>query len=120
MRGRKRKYFFSAAGVALGMGLLVSRWIQWLGMWKNDKAQAFETFPEYFFSVSKGTILISGAVTAIFIGLGYVCEKRKMSERKTGDPDKMGSPVLVLLKILPKKECKVSSNITSPISFYEL
>lgn len=82
MRGRKRKYFFSAAGVALGMGLLVSRWIQWLGMWKNDKAQAFETFLEYFFSVSKGTILISGAVTATFIVLGYVCEKKKNDRKK--------------------------------------
>ena len=83
MRGRKRKCFIPAAGVALGMGLLVSQWIHCLDLWKNDyKAQAFETFPEYFFSVSKGTILISGAVTATFIVLGYVCEKKKNDRKK--------------------------------------
>lgn len=40
-------------------------------MWHTEmKSQSFSTFAEYYFSISKGALLFSGGIGAIFMGSG--------------------------------------------------
>ena len=54
-------------GMGISLYLLISQIGFCADMWKNDyKAQVFDTFLSYFFSVSKGIVLIS-------VGIAFFC-----------------------------------------------
>lgn len=47
-------------------------------MWHTEmKSQSFSTFAEYYFSISKGTLFLSGCIGAILFVAG-VCRLRKI------------------------------------------
>lgn len=66
-------------GMGISLYLLISQIGFCADMWKNDyKAQAFDTFLSYFFSVSKGAILISvGIAILTALGAAFLFRKRK-------------------------------------------
>ena len=66
-------------GMILALYLLICQICFCADMWRNDcKAQAFDTFLSYFFSVSKGIILISVGIALLSaLGAAFLCWKRK-------------------------------------------
>lgn len=69
-------------GILLALGLLLDQWLFCLDMWENDyKAQAFDTLFQYFFSVSKGVLLISLTMILISIIVGFTGIRRKLEKR---------------------------------------
>lgn len=69
---RKLGIFIMICGISFGLWVLSAQVIFCIDMWHNEyKAQAFETFLDYFFSVSKGAAAISfaSALVSTFIGI---------------------------------------------------
>ena len=65
-------------GMGISLYLLISQIGFCADMWKNDyKAQVFDTFLSYFFSVSKGIVLISVGIAFFALGAAFLCWKRK-------------------------------------------
>ena len=67
-------------GMGISLYLLISQIGFCADMWNNDyKAQAFDTFLSYFFSVSKGTTLISVGITLFSaFGAAFLCQRKKL------------------------------------------
>ena len=79
---RKLGIFIMICGISFGLWVLSAQVIFCIDMWHNEyKAQAFETFLDYFFSVSKGAAAISfaSALVSTFIGIIlFHSKKRKL------------------------------------------
>lgn len=64
--------FIMICGISFGLWVSSAQVIFCIDMWHNEyKTQAFETFLDYFFSVSKGAAVISvaSALVSTFIGI---------------------------------------------------
>ena len=70
---RKLGIFIMILGISFGLWGLITQVFFCMDMWHNDyKAQAFETFSDYFFSVSKGAVFISAASALLSTSIGIV------------------------------------------------
>ena len=57
---KRHAVIFVLSGFLIGLGSLLSQYLFCLNNWNNDyKAQVFDTFYEYFISVSGGAIMYS-------------------------------------------------------------